>query len=48
MPTLLKRKAPVKAKAKSSNYHERIIVQPMGRLAALLKSKASDEKPTSR
>jgi len=48
MATLLKKKTPAKAKAKSSNYHDRIIVQPMARLAALLKSKANDKKSTSR
>lgn len=48
MSTLLKKKAPVKATAKSSKYHDRIIVQPMARLAALLKSQASNKKPTSR
>jgi hypothetical protein len=46
MATLVKRKEPRKAKAKS--YHERIIVQPMARLAALLKSKTNGRKATSR
>ena len=46
MSTLLKKKRPIKAK--SADYHDRIIVQPMARLAALLKSKGNGKKPISR